>query len=157
MSREGRGLRAPWVDNSGKGQTEVILKEPESLTHSWGPWEGGGRNMVTVDMCPSGRSTEYFWGAILKAFNQNWSKTGWQTPKDEPFEIRVSFILISGQVGTQNRQGKKVAELISGMYPSSLFSMPACWIHWVFYISVNTLQVTILSSCFFYLTLISLC
>lgn len=34
MSREGRGLRAPWVDNSGKGQTEVILKEPESLTQS---------------------------------------------------------------------------------------------------------------------------
>jgi len=78
-------------------------------------------------------------------------------PPKVNLEIRVSFILKSGQVGTQNRQGKKVAKLISGMYPSSLFSMPMYLIHWVFYVSVNTLQVTILLSCFFYLTLISLC
>lgn len=55
-------------------------------------------------------------------------------PKMNLLKLGFSFILRSGQVGTQNRQGKKVAVLISGMYPSSLFSVPLCLIHWVFYI-----------------------
>ena len=30
VGREGGGLRAPWVDGSSKGQTEVIAKDPKS-------------------------------------------------------------------------------------------------------------------------------